>query len=209
MSRPRVTHCNVATPRPKLVGNRVIETAIDKRPVDGAVEVDLTGFRSDRVGNPRVHGGIDRALYAFAGEDYDRWADELGRELRPGMFGENLTTRGLDVNAALIGERWCIGTVTVAVSGPRIPCATFAAQMGVQGWPRRFGERDRPGAYLRVLEPGTVRAGDEITVVDRPAHGVTVADVHRTVRRDRHDAGRLVDLPDLLSDLAEWAREQR
>lgn len=205
---PHVTHVNVAMARPTWVGNRLIETAIDKRAVDGPVEVTHNGFVSDRVGNPDVHGRNDRALYAFAGEDYDWWAAELDRQLRPGLFGENLTTRGIDVNAALIGETWRIGSVTVAVSGPRIPCATFAAQMGEKGWARRFAARDRPGAYLRVLEPGAIEAGDEIVVLDRPDHDVTISDSARIVRRDRHEATRLADLPHFVADLADWAVQQ-
>lgn len=202
---PHVTHVNVATPRPKMVGNRLVETAIDKHPVDGRVEVDMEGFVSDQVGDTRHHGGNEQALYAFAGEDYDHWERELGRELRPGLFGENLTTRGIDVDAALIGERWRIGTVTVEVSGPRIPCATFGAQVGEKGWPRRFGALDRTGAYLRVLEVGAVAAGDRIEVIDRPDHDVTVSDAHRIHRRDRDEAARLVGLPGLVSPMAEWA----
>ena len=208
MTGPHVTHVNVATPRPKMVGNRVIETAIDKHPSDGPVEVDMQGFVTDQVGDTKHHGGNQRALYAFAGEDYDHWERELGRALRPGLFGENVTTRQIDVNAALIGERWRIGSITVEVSGPRIPCATFGAQMGERGWPRRFGTLDRPGAYLRVLEVGTVGPGDEIVVLDRPDHDLTVSDIHRISRRDRGEAARLVGLRGLVSDLADWAARQ-
>lgn len=208
MSSPHVTHVDVATPRPTMVGNRVDETAIDKHAVEGPVDVDLEGFVTDQVGHPQYHGGNQRALYAFAAEDYEHWAAELERELRPGLFGENLTTRDIDVNAALIGERWRIGSVTVAVSGPRIPCGNFAAQMGESGWPRRFGAIDRPGAYLRVLVPGAIAAGDGIEVLDRPDHDITVSDTHRIVRRDRDEAARLLDLPALVDDLAQWARER-
>lgn len=205
---PRVTHCNVATPRPLAVGARVVDTAIDKRAQTGPVEVDGDGFVADQVGNGGVHGGTARALYAFAGEDYDVWAQELERTLRPGLFGENLTTRAIDVNAARIGETWRIGSVTVAVSGPRVPCATFAAHIGVPGWARRFAERDRPGTYLRVLEPGAIQAGDEIVVLSRPPHDVTVSDVARIMRRDRGEAERMVDLPHLIEGMADWARQQ-
>lgn len=207
MSHARVTHLNVATPRPKIVGNKVIETAIDKHAVEGPVEVDTEGFVTDRVGNPSVHGGPEAALYVFASEDYEYWVAELQRELRPGFFGENLTTSGIDVNAALIGERWRIGTVTVAVTAPRIPCATFAAQVGERGWPRRFGAVDRPGAYLRVVETGAIGPGDAIEVIDRPDHDVTVSDTHRIYRRDRDEAARLADLPGLRSTFIEWACE--
>ena len=204
-SDPHVTHVNVATPRPKMVGNRVVDTAIDKYPSDGRVEVGMDGLVTDQVGDTVHHGGNEQALYAFAGEDYDHWERELGRALRPGLFGENLTTRGIDVNAALIGEPWRIGTVTVEVSGPRIPCATFGAQVGEKGWPRRFGALDRTGAYLRVLDVGAIAAGDRIEVIDRPDHDDTVSDVHRIHRRDRDEAARLVGLPGLVSPMADWA----
>jgi MOSC domain-containing protein YiiM len=208
MTVAHVTHCNVATPRPKLVGNSVIDTAIDKHAADGPVEVDREGFVSDQVGDTRHHGGEGQALYAYAGEQYDHWSAELGRELRPGQFGDNLTTRGLDVDDALIGERWRVGTVTIEVSGPRIPCATFAAQVGERGWVRRFAAHGRSGAYLRVIAPGAIAPGDRIDVVDRPHHDVTVADVFRIRLRDRDEAHRLVDLPALGAPLAEWARRQ-
>ncbi|HEX6255766.1 MAG TPA: MOSC domain-containing protein [Euzebyales bacterium] len=208
MSNAHITHCNVATPRSKVVGNGIVQTAIDKHPTDGPVEVDMEGFVTDQVGDTRHHGGNEQALYAFAGEDYDHWERELGRALRPGTFGDNLTTRGIDVNAALIGERWRIGTVTVEVSGPRIPCATFGAQVGEQAWPRRFGALDRTGAYLRVIAPGRIGPGDEIIVLDRPDHDVTVSDTHRIHRRDRGEAARLIDLPGLVSSMAAWARRQ-
>ena len=201
-------HVNVATPRPKVVGSKVVQTAIDKHAVEGPVEVDAEGFVGDQVGDTRVHGGPGQALYAFATEDYAYWEAELDRALRPGLFGENLTTSGIDVNAALIDERWRIGSVTVAVTGPRIPCATFAAQVGERGWPRRFGAVDRPGAYLRVIETGAITAGDTVEVVDRPDHDVTVSDTHRIYRRDRDEAGRLVDLPGLAPPLAAWAADQ-
>ena len=205
LAAARVTHCNVATPRPKVVAGGIVRTAIDKHPTDGPVAVDMEGFVTDQVGDTRHHGGNHQALYAFADEDYDHWARELGRDLRPGLFGENLTTRGIDVNAALIGERWRVGTVTVEVSGPRIPCATFGAQVGEEAWPRRFGALDRTGAYLRVIEPGRIGPGDGIVVLDRPEHDVTVSDAHRIHRRDRGEAARLVGLPALVPSMAAWA----
>lgn len=208
MPHAYVTHVNVATPRPKMVGDHVKETAIDKHAASGSLEVDAEGLVNDQVGNPSVHGGPEAALYVFAREDYEHWADELERELRPGFFGENLTTSGIAVNDALIGEQWRIGTVTVAVTGPRIPCATFAAQVGERGWPRRFSAANRPGAYLRVLETGAIAAGDAIEVIDRPDHDVTVSDTHRIYVSDRDEAARLVDLPGLRSTFLEWAAQQ-
>ncbi|MFF5233946.1 MOSC domain-containing protein [Dactylosporangium sp. NPDC000521] len=158
-------------------------TGIDKRPVEGPVLVLVpgpegtapTGIAGDVVCDVRVHGGPDKAVYAYAREDLDRWAEELGRELTGGVFGENLTTSGLDVTGARIGERWRIGgEVLLEVASPRIPCRTFAAWLGEKGWIKRFTDRAEPGAYLRVLRPGSIRAGDPIEVVHSPAHDVTI-----------------------------------
>ncbi|GAA3203015.1 MOSC domain-containing protein [Dactylosporangium siamense] len=173
---------NAGTPVPTAASN-VPTTGIDKRPVDGPVRVTVpgprgttaTGVAGDVVCDVRHHGGPDQAVYAYAREDLDRWAAELGRELAGGVFGENLTTSGLDVTGARIGERWRIGAdLLLEVSAPRIPCRTFAAWLGEQGWIKRFTEGAIPGAYLRVLQPGEIRAGDAIEVVHTPAHDVTI-----------------------------------
>ncbi|WP_200426080.1 MOSC domain-containing protein [Streptomyces sp. NE5-10] len=175
-------------------------TGIDKRPVDGPVRIEspgpsgvgASGVAGDDVCDLRFHGGTDRAVYAFAREDLDLWGRELGRELENGFFGENLTTSGLDVNGALIGERWRIGeSVVLEVTGGRIPCRTFQGHLeerGVdaKGWVRRFTRAEAgPGALLRVIEPGEVRAGDPVTVVHRPDHTVTVAFLHRAATTER------------------------
>jgi MOSC domain-containing protein YiiM len=159
-------------------------TAIDKRPVTGPVavarvgpkETGAVGLAGDAVTSHRHHGGTHQALYAYAREELDGWAAELGRDLPNGSFGENLTTSALDVNGALIGERWRVGErVVLEVSGPRIPCTTFQNWMREEGWIKRFTERTLPGAYLRVIEPGEIQAGDAVTVEHRPRHDVTVA----------------------------------
>ncbi|MFF8838505.1 MOSC domain-containing protein [Streptomyces sp. NPDC015130] len=170
-------------------------TAIDKRPVEGPVRIEApgppgvggSGVAGDEVCDLRFHGGHDRAAYAFAREDLDRWERELGRELANGSFGENLTTLGLDVNGALIGERWRIGDeVVLEVTGGRIPCRTFAGFVEEKGWVKRFTQSTAgPGALLRVIVPGEVRAGDPITVVHRPDHEVTVALLHRAATTER------------------------
>ncbi|WP_367134664.1 MULTISPECIES: MOSC domain-containing protein [Streptomyces] len=171
-----------------------LATAIDKRPVDGPVAVSApgpkgtggSGLAGDTIVSLRHHGGDDQAVYAFAREDLDRWERELGRPLPDGSFGENLTTSGIDVNGARIGERWRIGPdLVLEVSAPRIPCRTFAAWLGESGWIKRFTQEAAPGAYLRVIEPGEIRAGDEISVVHRPGHEVSVSFVFRanTVER--------------------------
>lgn len=169
-------------------------TGIDKRPVEGSVRVSApgpkgvggSGLSGDVVSDLRHHGGDDQAVYAFAREDLDAWERELGRPLANGVFGENLTTRGVDLTGALVGERWLIGgRVLLEVTSGRIPCRTFAGHLGEGGWIKRFTERGETGAYLRVLEPGEVRAGDAIEVVHRPAHEVTVALQFRACTTDR------------------------
>ncbi|MFJ5776714.1 MOSC domain-containing protein [Streptomyces sp. NPDC093094] len=170
-------------------------TGIDKRPVDGPVRVAApgpkgvggSGLAGDAVCHTRHHGGDDQAVYAVAREDLDAWERELGRELAGGMFGENLTTLGVDVSGALIGERWRIGPdVVLEVTCGRIPCRTFQGHLGEKRWVKRFTERGAPGAYLRVIEPGEIRAGDPVEIVHRPDHEVTVALAFRaeTTRRD-------------------------
>ncbi|MEU9707313.1 MOSC domain-containing protein [Streptomyces sp. NPDC047967] len=160
-------------------------SGIDKRPVEGPVEVrdpgpkgvGGSGLSGDAVCDLRHHGGSDQAVYAFAREDLDAWERELGgRKLANGVFGENLTTLGLDVSGALIGERWRVGAdLVLEVTSGRIPCRTFAEHVGEQGWVRRFTQHGVTGAYLRVIEPGAVRAGDPVEIVHRPDHEITAA----------------------------------
>ncbi len=154
-------------------------TAIDKRPVSGPVDVGSLGLAGDDQSDKRHHGGQDQAVYLYADEDADWWAAELGRDIAPGLFGENLRTTGIDLSTTLIGQRWRIGEsgLIVEVTSPRDPCATFARRMGEPQWVRRFTQRRAPGAYVRVVEPGIVAAGDQVVAVNAPDHDVTVADV--------------------------------
>lgn len=191
----RVLTVNVG--RPKAAGYTCSAsgtTGIDKRPAEGPVRVTDpgpkgeggSGVAGDAVCDLRFHGGTHQAVYAFAREDLDYWEGELGRRLSNGAFGENLTTTGFDVNAALIGERWRIGSAILEVASGRVPCRTFAGWLGEKGWVRRFTQRAAPGPYLRVVEPGEIRAGDAIEVVHRPDHEVTVEFAYRafTLRRE-------------------------
>ena len=151
-------------------------TAIDKRPVPGRVEVGRLGLGGDEQVDKPAHGGPEQAVYAYAREDLDWWVEQLGRELADGTFGENMTTAGLDVTGALIGEIWELGTARVQVTGPRIPCVVFAGWTDERHWVKRFADARRPGAYLRVLREGAVGAGDRLEVVSRPAERVTIAE---------------------------------
>jgi MOSC domain-containing protein YiiM len=183
-------------------------TGIDKRPSAEPVQIHdpgarsgLSGLARDAIGDPRSHGGTDQAVYAYAREDLDVWQQELGRPLPGGVFGENLTTGGLDINGARIGERWKVGEDCVLeVTSARIPCRTFAGWLEEQQWVRRFTERGAPGAYLRVIEPGRVRAGDEITVVHRPAHDVSIAMMFRAMTTEKSLQPRLTVAGDALPE---------
>jgi len=153
-------------------------TAIDKRPVDGAVRIRPLGLHADVQADRKHHGGEDQAVYAYADEDAAYFAELLGREVPPGLFGENLRTSGVDVTGAVTGERWRIGeTLELEVTIPRTPCGTFARRMRLDGWVKRFAAENRPGAYLRVVRSGSVRAGDPVVVTHRPAHGVTIGQI--------------------------------
>ena len=182
-----VLSVNVAVPEvssAKAVGI----TGINKRPVDGPVLVRApspgspggSGVVGDQIFDVANHGGDDQAVYAYAREDYDWWEAELARTLPDGGFGDNLTTVGVDVTGAVIGERWRVGRdLVLQITFPRVPCATFQAKMAEPQWVKRFTLQARPGAYLRVMAPGEVRAGDDVTLVHRPDHGVTIAEGFR------------------------------
>lgn len=176
-------------------------TGIYKRSVDhpvlvtapGPKHVAGSGLSGDDVCDRRHHGGNDQAVYAYAREDLDGWAAELGRSLPNGCFGENLTTVGIDISAATVGERWAVGeTLVLEISDPRIPCRTFAGFLAERGWIKRFTERATPGTYLRVVSPGPVSAGDAISIVHRPAHHVSVATAFRAFTTAPHLLGQLV-----------------
>ncbi|HEX7461100.1 MAG TPA: MOSC domain-containing protein [Dermatophilaceae bacterium] len=186
----RLHSVNLARGRPNPDKRSAAMTGIEKIPTSEPVLVRAPGRRNDGPGSGLVgdmvgdrlnHGGDKKAVYAYAREDLDYWETVLGRDIRGGMFGENLTTSGVDVNGALIGERWRIGEVVLQVTVPRIPCGTFRAWIAERGWLRTFAQAAVPGTYLSVVSPGYVRAGDQVTVVHRPAHGVTVAQVFRAL----------------------------
>lgn len=167
------------------IGGQQDETAIDKRPVVGPVGVHRLGVTGDTQCDIAHHGREGKAVYAYAQEDADWWSAELGRELPPGRFGENLRTRGLDVTNALLGERWRIGGTLLEVTCPRTPCLTFQGFWGVPRLIKRFIAYGAPGAYLRVVEEGQITAGDRIEVAYRPDHDVTLGLALRALTVDR------------------------
>jgi MOSC domain-containing protein YiiM len=172
-------------------------TAIDKRPIVGPVRAVALGLDGDEQFDHNHHGGVHQAVYAFAREDLDRWENELGHQLRPGQFGENLTTIGIDLAATLIGERWRIGAVDFEVSCPRVPCAKFQEFLGEPAWVKRFTADGRPGAYLRVLTEGELTAGQEIEILHRPNHGVTIAETFAARTLHPELLPKLLDVPQL------------
>lgn len=207
---PRIAAVNVVHALIADVRGSLDRTAIDKRPVEGRVVVSApgapagVGIAGDQIYDREHHGGRDQAVYAYAVEDRDWWAAELARDLAPGSFGQNLDTEGLDVTGAVIGERWQVGAngLVLEVTSPRIPCNTFQGFMDEPHWVKRFTEHGASGAYLRVLAPGTIGAGDSVTVTDRPAHGVTIGDVFRVRDADTARLQRMLDeQPDLAPDL--------
>ncbi len=181
---------NVGRPRPNPY-KQTRSTGIVKEPQPGAVEVRAPGTKSsglgsglvgDHIGDRRHPGGDDQAVYAFAREDLDRWQQRLARPLANGSFGENLTTLDIDLHSSRLGERWRIGShLELQVTCPRLPCSTFRGWMQERGWLKTFTADARPGAYLRVVSPGSVQEGDSIEVVHRPGHAVTVAVAFRAL----------------------------
>ncbi|HEY7260229.1 MAG TPA: MOSC domain-containing protein [Streptosporangiaceae bacterium] len=184
---------------------RVKRTAIDKRPVAGRVPVHALGVGDDEQADKDNHGGHDQAVYAYAREDLDWWIDQLQRELPPGTFGENLTLSGIDVNGALLGERWRVGGALLEVTAPRVPCSVFRNWLDIPGWVKWFTEVERTGAYLRVLEEGEVAAGDPATVEHRPADSVTIVESFRAFHGDRALMRRILALPGHAADWDEIA----
>ncbi|MEA2248215.1 MAG: hypothetical protein QOH46_2744 [Solirubrobacteraceae bacterium] len=196
---------------PREIGRRrgrPVLSAIGKAPVDGRIRVAGVNVAGDDQADRRVHGGPDKAVYAYAAEDTAWWAAELGRELGPGAFGENLTVEELDVTGAVIGERWRAGTVTLEVCQPRLPCFKLGLRFGDPGMVRRFAEVGRPGAYLRIVDEGELGAGDPVELLDRPGHGITVALVSRAILVDASLLERAAAAPELPPDLSGWMLER-
>jgi MOSC domain-containing protein YiiM len=205
----RVVSVNVGTPRLVDTGKREVPTAIWKAPIAGRVPVAGVNLRGDDQADRTVHGGPDKAVYAYATEDTLFWEDVLGRDLGPGAFGENLTTSGIDVSGAVLGSRWRIGTALLQVRQTRIPCFKLGLRFEDKKMVRRFGDASRPGAYLSILEEGDVGAGDEIEVVHQPAHGVTSSLMSDALLKDHALLPRLLEAgEDLMPEWRAWIGER-
>jgi MOSC domain-containing protein YiiM len=211
-----VQSVNLASSPTKLPG-RTRLSGIDKQPVPGAVDVSAPGRKGvaggglagDTVCDLRYHGGDDQAVYAYGREDLDWWQIELGREIGNGAFGENLTTSGINISAALIGEQWLIGgSLLLQVTVPRIPCMSFQSALGEKRWVRRFTERGVSGTYLRVVRSGSVRAGDSIVVVERPQHHISNWMAFRAITVEPELLDLMVDVPDLPDELRRTAAKR-
>src|ERR671931_2471599 len=202
----RVLSVNVGVPREFVYDGRPARSAIWKSPVAGRIAVRGVNLAGDDQADRKAHGGPDKAIYAYAIEDVRFWERELGRALTHGEFGENLTTEGVAVNDALVGERWAIGTAVLEVSEPRVPCWRLGVRMDDPAFPRRFTEALRPGTYLRIAVEGELGAGDEIRVLERPDHDVTIRDVFRIYTGDRGEVERLVSIPRMSESWRRWAR---
>ena len=208
MDSARIVSVNLGVPREAEWEGRRFTTAIVKTPAAGPVALRGVNLAGDDQADRTVHGGPDKAVYAYAAEDYAWWEGELGAPLGPGTFGENLTTANLDTSGAVVGERWRIGDALLEVAGPRVPCYKLGWRMNDVRFVKRFGHALRPGAYLRIVEPGSVERGNPVEVLARPAHGVTVRDVSRIFFFEPGRVPELLDVPELSASWHAWARER-
>ena len=193
----RVTSVNVGSAETIIHGKQSMTTGICKRPVSGSVEVTRLGVHGDHVLDSKHHGGPDQAVYAYSADDYEWWASETGREYTAGLFGENLTIRGLPTDM-YVGDRLLIGDLVLEATSARIPCGTLAARMQDRGFGQIFRKAERPGVYFRVLNPGPVSSGDSVTLVEGNAGTVTVVELFRFAYATSHEADqlrRLLEVP--------------
>jgi len=182
----RILSVNVGLPREVLWKGEAVMTGIFKEPVQGRVKMRTHNLDGDRQADPSVHGGAEKAVYAYPSEHHDFWRREFADIMLPwGMFGENFTTEGLKEEEVNIGDRFRIGSGEVIVTGPRMPCLKLALKFGRDDMVKRFLASGRTGFYLAVDREGEVEAGDEVLRIERDAAGVTVADITRLYSRDK------------------------
>ncbi len=183
------------------------KTGIDKRPKLDRVAIENDGVEGDFVLDTKNHGGKDQAVYAYAREDADWWEKEIGLEIANGRFGENLTTSGVDVTNAVIGEIWKIGTTVLQVTMPRIPCKVFQGFWQRPNLIKEFTQAQRPGAYLRIIQEGYVSAGDEIVITDVPNHGITIKDLYAAKSGERSKINEIINIEGLAPKFKDWSEK--
>lgn len=203
----QVTSVNLGAAREITLAGKVELTGIYKEPVAGRVSVTREGLPGDAIVSQKHHGGPDQAVYIYGGEDYAWWSAELGRELPPGIFGENLTIAGLASGRVFVGDRLHSGEVILEITAARIPCSTFAAAMGDAGFARRFRDAERPGFYCRVLREGEIGAGDRVTLEPYGGETATIREVFRNYYDDNADEATTRRL--LAAPLAQRARAKQ
>ena len=182
-------------------------TGIDKEPVLGPVKLENQGVAGDSVIDRKAHGGFDKAVYAYAREDAIWWEHEIGKSISAGAFGENLTTQGIDLNNCKIGERWRIGSAILEISEPRIPCRVFAGFWQRPTLIKDFTEAKRSGAYLRIIEDGVINTGDEIEVIFKPEHEITILDIFEAKSGNREKINEIAKVKELSEKYQEWAKK--
>jgi MOSC domain-containing protein YiiM len=204
----KLVSVHVGLPRTVPTPRAEVRTAIWKHPVDTRVEARGVNLIGDDQADRSVHGGPDKAVYAYAIEDVRLWEQELGRSLGEAAFGQNLTTEGIDVSGAVIGERWLVGSTLLEVAQPRLPCYKLALRIGEPGYVKKFARASRPGAYLRIVDEGDLGAGDAITVTGRPEHAITSRMVSDAILVDASLLPLVHRARELPSDLREWMADR-
>lgn len=191
----RVLSVNVGLPRSVEWGGRTITTGIFKKPVAKPVLLEPLNFVGDRQADLTVHGGPDKAVYAYDAAHYDHWRQQLERDdWAPGLFGENLTTEGLLESEVRIGDLFRVGTARLRAVQPRFPCYKLNVRFDSPGMTRHFAKAGRTGIYFRVVEPGVVQAGDDIELIEAANTDITIQTIAQIVLNRKADASLLADV---------------
>ena len=159
--------------------NRVERTGIFKLPIDHPVMVTKLCLVKDVIVSQKHHGGPDQAVYVYGQPDYEWWSEQLGQDVVPGTFGENLTISELESAKFNIGDMLHVGNVILQVTAPRIPCSTFAARMGDSNWIKKFRQAERPGLYCRVLREGLIKTGDSVSFESYQDETISILEMYR------------------------------
>jgi MOSC domain-containing protein YiiM len=204
----KVVSVNVSLALSVERSGEIVRTGIFKQPIVGRVPLRGVNLRGDEQADRSVHGGPDRAVYAYASEDYEWWRGDLGRDLSPGKFGDNLTTGGVDVSGALVGERWRVGSAILQVTSPRVPCYKLALALEDPHFIRKFAQALRPGAYLSVVEEGDFGTGDPIEIIAQPSHRLSIAEMARIYLFERSRLADMLEVPELPGSWRDWVMEK-